>query len=263
MKRNRWVVGRMGGRMIALPLLLAAYPAIWLSAQCPDGSSPPCVRPTSHVPAPNSVAVLYFESRDTADAYLADGLSEDIATLLGGVSSVAVKPPGIVRRAQHATPGNFPAISRALGVRYLVDGTVRRAGGRLRVSARLVAGGTAVAAWGEIFDRAPEELLALPSVIAREVATRVGGAIAPAESTSLTMLRTRNPAANEHYFRGNFLVALRSPEALSRALAEYAEAERLDSGGRPVPRWLAATMPSPTPRPHIPTAEQRRGAVLR
>jgi adenylate cyclase len=173
--------------------------------------------------------VLYFEARDTADAYLADGLTEDVATLLGDVSSVQVKSPGVVRHAQRATPLNLSAIARALGVRYLVDGTVRRAGGHLRVSARLVVAGTAVSAWGEIFDRAPEELLVLPSVIAREVATRVGGRAPVSATTTLGTLRTRSPAAYDHYLRGNFFLALRSLEGTARALAEYREAERLDS----------------------------------
>ena len=201
-----------------------------LPAQCPDGSPPPCGRPAVAPPAANSVAVLYFEARDTADAYLADGLTEDLTSLLGSVTSVQVKAPGVVRRAQRAAPGNVPAIARALGVRYLVDGSVRRVGTRVRVSTRLLSGTTAVAAWGDVFDRTPEELLGLPSVIAREVATRVGGP-APVSSTSaLSTLRTRSPAAYDHFLRGNFFLALRSPEGAARAIGEYREAERLDSG---------------------------------
>jgi adenylate cyclase len=173
--------------------------------------------------------VLYFEARDTADAYLADGLTEDLTSLLGSVPSVQVKSPGVVRRAQHAAPGNAPAIAHTLGVRYLVDGSVRRVGTRIRVSTRLLNGATAVAAWGDVFDRTPEELLGLPAVIAREVATRVGGQAPSSETTPLGTLRTRSPAAYDHYLRGNFFLALRSPESTARALGEYREAERLDS----------------------------------
>lgn len=201
-----------------------------LIVQCPDGTPPPCRPAAAHAPAPNSIAVLYFESRDTADTYLAEGLTEDIATLLGSVSSVQVKSPGVVRRAQRAAPGNVSAIARALGVRYVVDGSVRRASGLVRVSARLVTGASAVAVWGEVFDRTPEELLALPSVIARAVATRVGGAIPADRAGALGTLRTRSPAAYDHYLRGNFLLAPRSREGITRALAEYAAAERLDAG---------------------------------
>lgn len=176
---------------------------------------------------PNSIAVLYFEPRDTADAYLADGLTEDLTSLLGSVARVQVKAPGVVRRAQRASPGDVPTIARALGVRYLLDGNVRRVGGRVRVSIRLLNGATAVAAWGDVFDRRPDELLALPSEIARAVAMHVGEA---APSPEARVLPTRSPAAYDHYLRGNFLLARRSPDQTARAIAEYREAERLDSG---------------------------------
>jgi hypothetical protein len=72
--------------------------------------------------------------------------------------------------------------------------------------------------------------LALPSMIAREVAVRVGGRIGAGEGAALATLRTRSPAGYDHYLRGNFFPALRSPEGTARAIGEYSEAERLDSG---------------------------------
>src|SRR5438067_1831137 len=208
-------------RLALLIALASAAPAAPLAAQCADGSPPPCARPAtrSGPPAANSVAILFFDARDTADAYLAEGLTEDLTSLLGSVA-----------RVQGESPGDAPAIARALGVRYLVDGNVRRVGTRIRVSTRLVNGATAVAAWGDVFDRTPDELLALPSLIAREVALHVGGPAPSSEAGVLGTLRTRSPAAYDHYLRGNFFLALRSPEGTARAVAEYREAERLDSG---------------------------------
>lgn len=115
-------------------MLAVAVPALLAFLQCPDGSAPPCGRPVARAPIANSVAVLYFEARDTADVYLADGLTEDVATLLGGTLGVLVKPPSVVRRAQRATPQNYPAIARTLSVRYLVDGSVRRSAAGLSSS---------------------------------------------------------------------------------------------------------------------------------
>jgi TolB-like protein/tetratricopeptide (TPR) repeat protein len=220
-------------RWWAAPVLTAGVcvlTAVAVRAQCPDGSPPPCLRPAVAPPAANSVAVLYFEAHDTADAYLADGLTEDLTSLLGNVANVQVKAPGVVRHAQRAAQGNVSAIAHAIGVHYVVDGSVRRVGSRVRVSVRLLNGPTAVAAWGDVFDRTPEEFLGLPSVIAREVATRVGGPAPPSATGMLGTLRTRSPAAYDHYLRGNFFLALRSPEGTARALGEYREAERLDSG---------------------------------
>src|SRR3989441_11861216 len=113
--------------LVLVLALASAAPAARLPAQCSDGSPPPCGRPAARPapPATNSVAVLYFEARDTADAYLADGLTEDLTSLLGSVARVQVKAPGVVRRAQRATPGDAPAIARAPGGRYLLDGNVR------------------------------------------------------------------------------------------------------------------------------------------
>jgi DNA-binding winged helix-turn-helix (wHTH) protein len=112
---------RRGGvaTIIASAVSLAAIAALWH----------PWNRHTA-----NSVAVLYFSARDTADAYLADGLTEDVTSLLGSVANVQVKSPGVVRRAQSASPGDAPAIARALGVHYVLDGNVRRDGPRERVS---------------------------------------------------------------------------------------------------------------------------------
>ena len=175
---------------------------------------------------PQQIAVLYFETPDTADAYLAAGLTEDLTSLLGG-GRVQVKAPGVVRRAQRASPGDPQAIAQALGVQYVLDGHVRRVGSRVRVSIRLVNGATAVAAWGDVFDRRPDELLALPSEIARAVATYLGE---PGATSQAPILLTQSPAAYDHYLRGNFLLARRSPDQTARAIAEYREAERLDSG---------------------------------
>ena len=71
-----------------LLLLLGSYLPSRLFAQCPDGSPPPCRQPArAAAPAPNSVAVLYFDnfSPDSADAYLADGLTEEITDRLGSL----------------------------------------------------------------------------------------------------------------------------------------------------------------------------------
>src|SRR5882672_6395934 len=212
--RRRAGVGAMVATIIASAVALAAIGGLW--------------RPWSRHAA-NGVAVL-FSARDSADAYLADGLTEDVASLLGSVARVQVKEPGVVRRADRASPGDAPAIARTLGVRYLLEGNVRRVGARVRVSIRLLTGATAVAEWGDVFDRRPDELLALPSEIARAVVQHVGEPAPSSETAALAATRTHSSAAYDHYLRGNFFLARRSPDQTARAVAEYREAERLDSG---------------------------------
>src|SRR2546421_12201066 len=93
-KTERWK-GASARRPILIVLaLLSVVPSFRLSAaQCPDGSPPPCGARAAASPAPNSVAVLYFDnlSPDTADAYLADGLTEEIASRLGDIRRILVK----------------------------------------------------------------------------------------------------------------------------------------------------------------------------
>ena len=137
-------------RFVAGAALLALCAVKALVAQCPDGSAPPC-RPSRVAPAPvaNSVAVLYFDnlSPDTADAYLADGLTEEITARLGDLPQLQIKRPSrdAVRRLRDTVPDYLVVLGRLLRVRYLVEGSVRRAGTQVLVSARLVERTTAFA----------------------------------------------------------------------------------------------------------------------
>ena len=140
-------------RRAALTLAALAILAPSLPAQCPDGSLPPCgPRPQPRAAAlPTSIAVLYFEnlSRDTADAYLADGLTEELTGRLGDVERLRVSGRSAVRRAQQASGDDLAAVGRALNVRYLVEGSLRRSGAQVRVSSRLLRASDGVRVWGD------------------------------------------------------------------------------------------------------------------
>src|SRR5438034_6320520 len=183
--------GRTVGRIAAAVVLLSVGPTVRPStAQCPDGSPPPCRAARtdpgrqSGVPT-NSVAVLYFDnlSRDTADAYLAEGLTEELIAQLGRVERLVVKSRNAVRR--YRSDDLDPAqLGRVLGVAYLVSGSVRRSGTRLRVTVELVRATTGVRLWGEQYDRAQADLLDLQEGIARAVAGVIAGLLLPAERAS-------------------------------------------------------------------------------
>ena len=126
--------------VFAVPLCLCApVPAV---SQCPDGTPPPCAaRPARLVaPPPNSVAVMYLdnESPDTSDAYLADGLTEEITTKLGQVGRLAVTSNTTMRRYRGPAALEPTALGRALRVAQLVSGSIRRAGHRIRVNVELL-----------------------------------------------------------------------------------------------------------------------------
>ncbi|MEK6768757.1 MAG: hypothetical protein AABY85_07200 [Gemmatimonadota bacterium] len=207
----------------------AAVPAF---AQCPDGTPPPCAGARPAPPPPPSVAVLYFDnlSRDTADAYLADGLTEELIARLTQIARLSVKSRNAVRRYRGAAADDPGAMGRALGASYLVSGSVRSAGGALRVTVTLMRAATGVGVWAEQYDRSRGDLLALEEDIAREVATRIAGRLLPDERVVLGARPTRNAEAYDRFLRGNFHLAQRNPRAVARAVQEYEAAVRLDPG---------------------------------
>src|SRR3989442_8191277 len=162
------VPSRALGRALLVVWVLRAYPPVRLPAlQCPDGPPPPCRgarAPPGRKPGvtPTSIAVLYFDnlSRDTSDAYLADGLTEEIIARLGQLERLAVKSRAAVQRFRRS--GTDPlAAARALRVARLVTGSVRRAGNRLRVTVELVRASDREHVWGDLYDRPDADLLAV------------------------------------------------------------------------------------------------------
>jgi TolB-like protein/Tfp pilus assembly protein PilF len=213
--------------------LLVAVPSGGLRAQCPDGSPPPCSRaPAAAAPAPgaNSVGVMLFnnQTRDTAYAYLADGLATEIATSLARIPRLEVRSPGAVRSAQRGAEPDPRVIGRRLNVRYVVEGDFQRGGDRIRISVRLVAVPSGTQRWSEAYTRPAADLLAVQEEIAGAVATAIAGELLPQERTVLASRPTRNAEAYDHFLRGNFLLARRTPDGVAGAIAQYEAATRRD-----------------------------------
>jgi serine/threonine-protein kinase len=181
--------------------------------------------------APNSVAVLYFDnlSRDTADAYLADGLTEEITARLGQIARLVVKSRNAVRRYRGVAI-DPPTAGRTLGVAHLVSGSIRRAGRRLRVTVELVRAGSGDRLWGEQYDRTDADVLVIEEDVARAVATAIAGRLFPAERASLAARPTQSPVAYDHYLHGNYYLAQRSGRVVRLAIEAFEAAVRADSG---------------------------------
>jgi TolB-like protein len=217
---------------VSLPLCLCAPVPAW--AQCPDGTPPPCGRVASArtvAAPPNSVAVLYFESRtqDTTDLALADGLTEEIINRLSSIERLTVRSRYLVRRYRGSTLEDPAAVGRGLNVVYLVSGSVSHAGGRLRVSAELVRASGGVQVWGRQFDQAGNDVFAIQQAVATEVATGIVGRLLPAETRTLAVRPTASPEAYAAYLRGNFQMARRDSAGMRRAIEEFEAALRADS----------------------------------
>jgi len=201
------------------------------AAQCPDGTPPPCARPARlAVPPPNTVAVLYFDnlSPDSGDAYLAEGITEEIITRLGDLARLTVKSRYAVRPYRHDVAGGPAAVGRALGVAYLVTGSVQRAGSRLRVRAELARASTGYRTWGQEYDRSDGDVFAIMADIAQNVVAGVAGSLLPTERAALTARPTESREAYDHLLRGDVLLAQRTPVSVRRAITEYEAASGLD-----------------------------------
>ena len=197
-----------------------------------------CARSVALVPeraaAPTSVAVLYFETPDTATAYVADGLTEAIITSLGRVERLSVKSRNAVRRFRGAA--DDPAtLGRALGVAYLVSGSVGRRGPGQSpaVTVELLRATDGVHVWGGQYDSRDTALQTIPQAVARAVATVITGALRPVEQTALASGPPRDPGGYDRFLRANYELAQRTPRAVRRAIDQYESVVRLDPGFTP------------------------------
>jgi TolB-like protein/Tfp pilus assembly protein PilF len=167
-------------------------------------------------------------SRDTAYAYLSDGLASEIATTLARVPRLEVRSPGAVRSAQRGGVADPRVVGRRLNVRYVVEGDFQRGGERIRISVRLVVLPSGTQRWSEGYTRPVTDLLAVQEEIAGAVATAIAGHLLPQERTVLSQRPTGNPLAYDHFLRGNFQLAQRTPGGVVRAIEEYSVAVGLD-----------------------------------
>jgi len=197
-----------------------------------------CARGVAVVPEraapPASVAVLYFETADTASAYLADGLTEAIITGLGRIERLSVKSRNAVRRFRGAA--DDPAtLGRALGVAYLVSGSVGRPGRGQSpaVTVELVRAADGMHVWGGQYESRETAPQTIPQAVARAVATAITGALRPDERTALASRPPRDPAAYDRFLRANYELAQRTPRAVRRAIDQYEGAVGLDPGLTP------------------------------
>src|SRR2546426_672209 len=197
-----------------------------------------CSRSVAAVPehaAPAaSVAVLYFETPDTATAYLAEGLTEAIITSLGRVERLGVKSRNAVRRFR-GTSEDPTTLGRALGVAYLVSGSVGRSGRGQSpaVTVELLRASDGMHVWGGQYESRDTALQAIPEAVARAVTTGITGALRPVERTVLASRPPRDPGAYDRFLRANYELAQRTPRGVRRAIDQYESAVRLDPGFTP------------------------------
>jgi TolB-like protein/tetratricopeptide (TPR) repeat protein len=185
------------------------------------------------------VAVLPFDNLgDSADAYFADGVTDEVRTKLGQVSGIEVIARGSSLEYRHPTK-RPTEIAHELGADYLLTGTVRweKSGGasRVRVTPELVEappGQAARSRWGQQFDASLTDVFQVQADIATKVADALGVALADSTRRELTTKPTENLAAYDEYLKGEAAsqaMSVLDPAALRRAIGYYERAVELDS----------------------------------
>jgi TolB-like protein len=178
-------------------------------AQCPDGSPPPCARAAggraASAPA-NTIAVLYFDnlSRDSSDAYLADGLTDEIIVRLQHIARLDVKSRYEVRRLRATNVSDARSVGRELRVAWIVTGSVRPSPSRMRVSYELVRTSDGRSVVSDIIDTTAADQWAISSAVSTSIARGVAGELAPAEAAALAR-GTRDAQAVDLYRRAMYL----------------------------------------------------------
>jgi TolB-like protein len=176
-----------------------------------------------------AVAVLPFDnmSGDPEQAYFSDGITEDIITELSRFRELTV----IARNSSFSFRGrsvDVREVGRVLGVGYVVEGSVRRAGNRLRITAQLVEAATGAHLWAERYDRAVEDVFDIQEEIARSIVATVAQRVLEDSEASA---RRRSPESGQAYdlfLRGRRLSDVFTPGAQDQAMALFEQARALD-----------------------------------
>jgi eukaryotic-like serine/threonine-protein kinase len=181
---------------------------------------------------------------DSSNAYLAEGITNELASALSRVPGVRVVSPS--RAAALLTAGRSPSdVGRELGVAQQLEGTVQREGKRLRVTARLVSVQDGTMTWSDMYERDVSDLLSVQDELARVITGAVREAIgvrqpaAPDSTTSLAVGSTTS-AAYDLYLRGRFQLGRRGAVPLREAISYFERAIAKDSDLAPAYSGLAA-----------------------
>jgi non-specific serine/threonine protein kinase len=176
-----------------------------------------------------SVAVLYFENLSGAkeDEYLRDGITEDIITELSKIRGLNTfsRPTVLSFRDKPATPAQIGNILRAS---YVLTGTLRRAGNRLRITTQLVDTQTDFPLWSERYDREMKDVFEMQDEIARKIAEALRITLSPQELEDLASKPTENLQAYDLYLRGKRYARRQTRQDLEFALQMFENAVAMD-----------------------------------
>jgi serine/threonine protein kinase len=176
-----------------------------------------------------SVAVLYFEnlSKVSEDEYLRDGITEDIITELSKIRGINTysRPTVLAFRDKQVTPAQ---VGQQLKAAYVLTGTLRRSGNRLRITTQLVDASTDFPMWSERYDREMKDVFEVQDEIARKIAEALRVTLSPQELEALAIKPTENLQAYDLYLRGKRYARRQTRQDLEFSLQMFENAVQID-----------------------------------
>ena len=186
---------------------------------------------TSAPPKRIMLAILPFQnlSNDPNQEYFSDGLTEETITDLGELSPERM---GVIARtsamAYKQTNKTVSQIGRELGVDYILEGSVRREGGRARVSAQLIRVSDQTHVWAESYDRELHDVLDIENELGKAIAQQVQGNLSPERRNVLARTRPVDPEAYDLYLKGRYYWNERTPAGIKQSISYFEEATAKD-----------------------------------
>jgi TolB-like protein/Tfp pilus assembly protein PilF len=178
------------------------------------------------------LVVLPFEnfSGDQAQEYFSDGLTEEMITQLSRLNPERL---GVIARTSammfKGTKKRIAEIGRELGAGYVLEGSVRRAGNRVRISAQLILVADEAHVWAESYERSLGDVLMLQSEVARAIAQEIQVTLTPRQERRLARAQKVSAEAYEAYLKGRHSWNKRTEEGMRKSIDYYQEAVKLHS----------------------------------
>ncbi len=177
----------------------------------------------------NSIAVLPFAnmSSDPEQEYFSDGITEEIITDLSLLRNLLVISRSSIMTYK-GSPKKIKEIAGELNVHYILEGSVRKAGNNLRITAQLIDAEKDAHIWAEKYSGTLEDVFAIQENVAAQIVKELDVHLTLAEKKNLAKQGTKNPEAFELYLKGNFAFTQYSPESLNKAIRYFESAIAID-----------------------------------
>lgn len=214
----------------AVALVSVGVVLFWLKSWIPQEEMAPAAQTAISPTAKPSIAVLPFTnmSGDPEQEYFADGMTDDLITDLSNISGLSVIARNSVFTYK-GIPVNVKKVGEELGVRYVLEGSVRRTEGRLRINAQLIEASSGHHLWAERYDRDYQDVFTIQNEVIGRIVSELEVTLTDREETKVVKIPTNNLEAYDYYLRAEqegFYTA--SYGSLRRVLSFYKKAIALD-----------------------------------